>query len=155
MNESLSKLVINGLNGLVSHIDPMKAMNGLNPENAKKKVSAELHSCWDLIHHIVIWQEAVINAIIGNVVNWGEIEKNNNWPDPKLLEDGSNFKRLLKKFRDDLENAKQIAGEIDLTKELKNWAENTALQAFGILFQHNSYHIGQLVTTRKNLGLWP
>ena len=68
MKEQLIKVIINGLHGKNTHLQPKKAIDGLNPENARKKPDNSNHSSWELLHHIVIWQEAIFEAIEGKEV---------------------------------------------------------------------------------------
>ena len=154
MNEGLVKIIENGLEGKFTHINPKKAINGLSPENARKKFNDSTHSCWDLLHHIVVWQEGILDAIEGNEVDWEDIEKNNNWPTDDYLSKDSNLEPLIEKFMQGLEKAKKLANSIDLNLPMPAWRNAPVMQGFMVLLQHNSYHLGQLITTRKNLDIW-
>ena len=154
MKEQVVKIIINGLHGKNTHIKPEKAINGLNPENARKRPDDSNHSCWELLHHIVVWQEAIIEAIEGKKVDWQEVEKNHNWPSSEYLSKDSNFANLVEKFLQGISKAEDLAKVVDLQKPLPAWSEAPVIQAFIVLLQHNSYHLGQIITTRKNLGLW-
>ena len=134
MKEQLVKIIINGLHGKNTHIQPKKAIDGLNPENARKKPDNSNHSCWELLHHIVIWQEAIFEAIEGKEIDWEEVSKN--------------------KFLQGLSKAEELVNSADLHKPMPAWSDAPVIQAFMVLLQHNSYHLGQIITTRKNLGLW-
>ena len=120
---------------------------------AGKKPDNSNHSCWGLLHHIVIWQEAIIKAIEGKQVDWRGIEKHN-WPSKEYLSEDSNYPNLVDKFLQGISKAEDLAKSVDLHKPLPAWSESPVIQAFMVLLQHNSYHLGQLITTRKNLGLW-
>ncbi len=154
MKEQLVNMIINGLHGKNTHIQPKKAVAGLNAENARKKPDNSNHSCWELLHHIVIWQEAIIEAIEGKQVDWQEVEKNHNWPSEEYLAKDSNYPNLVDKFLLGISKAEELAKSVDLHKPLPAWSEAPVIQAFIVLLQHNSYHLGQLITTRKILGLW-
>ena len=65
-----------------------------------------------------------------------------------------NFPNLVDKFLQGISKAEDLAKSIDLHKPLPAWSESPVIQAFMVLLQHNSYHLGQLITTRKSLGLW-
>ncbi len=154
MKDQLVKIIINGLHGKNTHIKPEKVIAGLNPDNASKKPEESNHSCWELLHHIVVWQEAILEAIEGKKVDWKEVEKNHNWPSDEYLSNDSNFSSLVDKFLLGISKAEKLANSVDLHKPLPAWSEAPVIQTFIVLLQHNSYHLGQIITTRKNLGLW-
>lgn len=108
MQDILVSALIQGLYGKHIHIEPLEALKGLSPSIARKKPSNQLHSCWEILHHIVIWQEAIINAIKGEKVDWDDIEKNNNWPSEDRMQDDSDFVNLVTKFRTDLFEVEQL-----------------------------------------------
>jgi uncharacterized damage-inducible protein DinB len=154
MSEQLVKVILNGINGRFTHIDPKKAVDGLIPDEARKKLIDSNHSCWELIHHIVVWQEAIIEAIEGKKIDWEDVEENHNWPTTEYLLEDSNFNPLIKKFLQGLEKAENLAKTTDLNKPMPTWKDEPVIQGFMVLLQHNSYHLGQIITTRKHLGLW-
>ncbi|MFX1283399.1 MAG: DinB family protein [Promethearchaeota archaeon] len=155
MNDTLVKVIINGLHGENTHLKPQKAMEGLTPASARNKPDKEFHSCWDILHHIVVWQEGILQAIKGEKVDWKDIGRSHNWPTNELLTDDSNFSNLLNKFENGLNKAEELAKTIDLNKPMPAWGGAPVIQAFIVLLQHNSYHLGQIVAVRKMLGNWP
>lgn len=154
MREPLIKAIVNGLHGKNTHLEPKKAVDGLAPASARNKPSGEFHSCWDILHHIVVWQKGILQAIKGNKVDWKDIAKNYNWPTTELLSDDSNFPNLVKKFENGLTEAEELAKTVDLHKAMPAWDGEPVIQAFIVLLQHNSYHLGQIITVRKILGDW-
>jgi len=154
MKEQLVKVIINGLHGKNTHVDPKKAIDGLNPTNARNRPDDSNYSCWELLHHIVVWQEAILEAVVGKSVDWKDVSKNHNWPSEDYLSKDSNFPNLIEKFFQGITKAEKLANSTDLNKPMPAWDEAPVIQAFVVLLQHNSYHLGQLITTRKHLGLW-
>lgn len=153
MQESLVKTFIDGLYGKNTHLEPKKALEGLTETNARKK-PADNHSCWENIHHIVVWQEGLIEAIKGNKVDWSEISKNQNWPTEIQLSNSSNFPNLVKKFLNGLSRIEELLRTVNLDKQMPAWDDAPVLQAVIVLLQHNSYHLGQIVAVRKMLDDW-
>ncbi len=154
MKDQLIKVIINGLQGKNTHLSPEKAIKGLTPSTAKQRPTEDIHSCWDLIHHIVVWQEGILKAIVGEKVDWKDIDKNHNWPSPDYLKEDSNFTNLVQKFANGLKEAEKLVKTIDLHNPMPAWGNAPVIQAFMVLLQHNSYHLGQMVTVRKSLGIW-
>jgi uncharacterized damage-inducible protein DinB len=149
------KMILKGLEGKNTHLPPSKALEGLTPKIARKTPINDDHSSWELLHHIVVWQEGIIEAINGKKVDWQAISKNNNWPTEEYVSDDVNFLNLVDKFTKGLLQAKELAKTVDLTKSMPAWGDAPVLQAFFVLLQHNSYHLGQIVVVRKQLGNWP
>lgn len=153
MKEKMVKALINGLYGKNTHIHPEKALEGLTPANAKIKPKIDLHSCWELLHHLKIWQKAILEAIKGEEVDWKDISKNHNWPNANYLSDDQNFIALVKTFEDGLLEAEKLIKTSDFHKSMPAWDDAPILQAMLVLLQHNSYHYGQIVAVRKILGI--
>ena len=153
-SDKIIMMITNGLEGKNTHLLPNNALEGLTPKLARETPEDVHHSCWELLHHIVVWQEAIFEAINGKKVDWQAISENTNWPTTEQLFDDSNFHNLVDKFSQGLLRAKELAKTVDLSKSMPAWGKAPVIQAFFVLLQHNSYHLGQIVTVRKILGNW-
>ncbi|MHA2175356.1 MAG: DinB family protein [Candidatus Hodarchaeales archaeon] len=153
MKESVIKAFSQGLYGKNTHIDAKKAIEGLTPTIAKFKPDNDFHSCWDLIHHMVVWQEAIFEAIRGKDVDWEKISKEKNWPDLNYFEDETNFDNLIEKFLEGIKTAEEFLKEGELHKPMPAWSNQPVLRGFIVLLQHNSYHLGQIMAVRKTLNI--
>ncbi|MHA2226737.1 MAG: DinB family protein [Candidatus Hodarchaeales archaeon] len=154
MKETLIEEIKNGLNVKTAHINPKKAVEGLTPTIARNKPDYEFHSCWDLLHHIVVWQEGMLRAIKGEKVDWKDIGENHDWPTSEMLSEDSNFSNLVKKFENGLIEAEELAKTVDWDKAMPAWRDAPVIRIFIVLLQHNSYHLGQITAVRKILGDW-
>ena len=154
MKEIVVKALIDGLYGKNTHLNPKKVVEGLTPTTAKIKPENDLHSCWEILHHIKIWQKAIIEAINGKKVDWEDISKKYNWPSADYLSDDQNFIKLVKTFEDGLLETEKLIKTTDLHKPMPAWDDAPVIQAIIVLLQHNSYHYGQIVAVRKILGIW-
>ena len=158
MIEQFIKDLSSGINGFLTHLEPMKAVDGLTPDIARKRPSNKYHSCWDLLHHTVYWQDILLQNIDGKVIDWSKINDDDNWPTDEKLNKDDNFIKLVKKFKNNLELAAKKLEKIDLMNVIKIGPENTPdvtfFKLFLVFLQHTSYHLGQIVTTRKLLGIW-
>ncbi|MHA2296094.1 MAG: DinB family protein [Candidatus Hodarchaeales archaeon] len=158
MKDQLIKAISSGLRGKWTHIEPKKALKGLIPTNARKKPAQAAHSCWELLHHVVVWQDAIIKQIKGETVDWNEIVENDDWPTTEAIQDDSNFIKLVDRFYSGIEEAKRLLNSVDLTKTSiigKDLPELSTIKLYITLLQHTSYHLGQIITVRKCLGDWP
>ncbi len=154
MKEQFIDAVTSGLQGKWTHIDPKRALKELTPATAKKKPQDFEHSCWELLHHIVLWCEIIIKQLKGEAPNWNETQKIEDWPSPESLQDDSNFYELLDLFFSYIEEAQKLLNEVDFTKMSAGWPELSIPKLYMVFLQHTSYHIGQIVVIRKILGDW-
>ena len=158
MSKQFIKDLSSGINGFLTHLEPMKAVEGLSPNTARRKPSNKYHSCWDLLHHTVYWQDILLQNIDGKIIDWSKLSNEDNWPTDEKLSKDENFIELVKKFKKNLELAAKKLENIDLMKGIKIGPEQTPdvtyFRLLLVFLQHTSYHVGQIVTTRKILGDW-
>lgn len=152
MKDHLIEAITSGLIGKWTHTDPKSALANLTPENARKKPQNATHSCWELLHHIVIWQDALLAQIKGSSLDWNEIEKKDNWPTSKSMQDDSNFSSLLNRFYLGMEEAQELLERVDFTSTYGHFPELSVIKLYLTLLQHTSYHLGQILTIRKING---
>ena len=155
MREQLVNAISSGFYGEWTHIDPKKALANLTPTIARKKPENMVHSCWELLHHIVIWQESIIKNIKGDSLDWNEIVAKQNWPTPEVMKDDSNFSKLLDRFFSGVKEATNLLNGVDFTKKSVGFPELSTIKLYIVLLQHTSYHNGQIITVRKSTGDWP
>jgi len=143
-----------GLRGRHTHMDPLKALDGLSPETARMIPHKGTHSCWHILYHIVYWQELMLAALRGEKVNW---PKNNeeSWPTEEMFENSEDWKKLVNVFEKGLNEAENLVGKIESTEDLPAWPKVPPSAAFLVIVQHNSFHIGEIVATRQAMGFWP
>ncbi|MFW9875457.1 MAG: DinB family protein [Candidatus Thorarchaeota archaeon] len=157
MEKQLIKDLASGLIGELTHLHPKRAVEGLTPAIARKKPTNLDHSCWDLLHHTVFWQDILLKNLEGEFMNWYPPHEKN-WPSKEYLSNDDNFSGLIDKFNMNLEIAVKKLENIDLVDRIKIGAplspDATYFRILLVFLQHTSYHLGQLVTTRKLLGDW-
>ena len=152
MKEALAKALADGLYGKHTHPDPLDAVRGLTYEMASQRTSESVHSSLELLFHLVFWQDLCLEAARG--------EKDVKWPDA-AGEDwlGTDMQvtwgELVARFEKGLEEGKRLVAEGDLEMPLPAWHNIPMLRAMIVLIQHNSYHLGQIVSNRIAQGTWP
>jgi len=131
---------------------------GLTAEQALAKPHNLPHSIAEIVAHMCFWQEwfngCAMNGFTGIVkhaaVGW-----------PAVSSDG--WDALRTRFLRAIEEAKRIVAESDLPGEsvlppgvgipsLTRDSRGSAILRASI---HSSHHLGQIVTTRQLMGLWP
>ena len=154
MEEVTHRILLEAVRGRGTHIDPLKALRGLLPEQARKKPAPDLHSVWETLYHMVFWQNLIFDAVEGKKVDWKAAE-GNDWPSREYLAVETNWPDLLAEFEMGLAEAERLVQERELTDSIPSWPKASLAKAFLVLVQHSSYHLGQIVTCRRDLGFWP
>jgi uncharacterized damage-inducible protein DinB len=159
MQNQLLKDMIHAMSGAITHLSSENALVNLTPEDSKIKPEEKYHSCWDLLHHLIAWQNIVIQNLEGEFRDWLNIPKDENWPTEEELSDDQNFVDLKNQLNINIEKIKQLFDTVDLTEFVKICSGEeikpvTKFRLMLVFLQHTSYHLGQIVTTRKLLGNW-
>jgi len=154
MIEKLEKSIKRGLRGKHIHVDPLKAVEGLTAETARKVPGKGNYSCWHFLYHIVFWQDLMLSALRKESVDW---PKNNeaSRPDDEMLKNDEDWIGLVNKFEKGLTEADGLTESLDSMDDLPAWPKVPPFSAYLVFVQHNAYHLGEIIATRQALGLWP
>lgn len=142
------------LRGKGTHMEPLKALDGLTPETARMVPREGTHSCWQILYHIVYWQDFMLAAVRGEKVEWPK-DNQGSWPTSEMIENNKDWTKLIEKFENGLNEAESLTSKLESTEDLPAWPKVPPFAAFLVLAQHNSFHIGEIVATRQALGIWP
>ena len=150
MEKQLKKDISSGIIGELTHLHPKKGVEGLTPAIARKKPKNLDHSCWDLLHHTVFWQDILLKNLEGEFVNWFQ-SHDKNWPTEDDLSNDDNFSGLIDKFNINLEKVAIKIKNINLMDRIEIGAPPVAtyFRILLVFLQHTSYHLGQLVLMKK------
>lgn len=127
---------------------------GLTAEQASWKSGSENHSIWQIVNHLIFWNERYLMRFRGEVPpkmegenseTFGTSGSGNDWKQSvkKLDEVLTEWGTRLKETEDDVLEREAYAGYGD------SW-----LAMLTQVTIHNAYHIGQIVTLRKQQGSW-
>jgi hypothetical protein len=78
------------------------------------------------------------------------------WPAGDAPPDGPSWDRAVNEFRRDLQAMMDLVADPskDLVAPIPHGQGQTILREALLVADHNSYHLGQLVTVRRLLGAW-
>ncbi len=150
-DETLKKVIDGALSGKGAHVEASKAVEGLDWKIAGERPPAIPHSIFQLLNHVVFWQEWAVKWLNGEKPAIPK-HASGSWPGderPANLEEWEQAIRRLDKALDDLA---RCGSEADLMQKRGGKSRIEMLQTIA---SHSSYHIGQLVTVRQMLGAWP
>ena len=140
------------------HLGPGAVLDGLTAEQAHAKPHGLPHSIAEIVAHICYWQEWFNGCAIAGFTGIPE-HAADGWP--AVPADGWNALRT--RFLRSIEEAQRIAAESDSLGDplLPAGIDIPALAmdslGSGILHAalHSSHHMGQIITIRQLIGLWP
>jgi hypothetical protein len=140
------------------HLDPAAILEGLTGDQANAKPHDLPYSIAGIVAHMCFWQEW-FNACI--VFGFSGIPKHSmdGWP----AVDAGGWDALRERYIGAVDEAKRIAAESDGLAEpllpadagvasLARESRGSGLLRGAI---HNSHHLGQIITMRRLMGLWP
>lgn len=143
------------LRGGNAYVKARKALDGIKPELRTKRAAKGLHSVWEELEHIRIAQEDILRYTLDAA--W----KSPKWPDgywPSSSETVTDqmWAASVAGFFGDLEKLIALVEDssIDLTARIPHGEGRTYLRQVLLASDHNAYHLGQIVQTRKALGDW-
>ena len=151
--EEIRPIIKGLLRGSHAHIDPLKVIDSLKPELARRRTGDDAKSCWELLYHMWYWQDAAIRAYSGDE----SVKKANDldsWPKQDQMRNDSDWAELVESFKEGLEQLTVYSESDDLMKVCEVWPDAPLIQNLMIEIAHNSYHLGQIVSTLKSLEAW-
>lgn len=139
------------------HLAPLRMLEDLSGDDAVRPPAPLMHSVAGLVGHMDFWQQWFIQRCAGVAVPMAA-QAADGWPD--VTAEG--WPALLARFEQGLRAAASLGDDPDaLTRRVTPAIEFPAMAAFtwhDVLVhvaQHNSHHLGQVVSARQFLGLWP
>ena len=157
MNDSiLRQSLVDLLRGGQAHVTAQQALNGLTPTLRNVRPENGEHSVWEDWEHMRLAQEDILRYTVD--ASWVSPSfPDGYWPQPTEAVTEDMWANSVAAFFADLEELIQLAQNpsVDLTAEIPH-GENghTYLREILLVADHNAYHLGQIVQTRKALGNW-
>jgi len=138
-----------------AHVGFEKSVEGLAPKLRGARVPSFPHSAWELVEHMRITQRDILDFC--RDPNY----KEPTWPDdywPPTAEPPSDqaWQDSIAAFREDRAALEALATDesIDLFATIPHGHGQTYIREILLVADHNAYHLGQLVTVRRQLGAW-
>lgn len=132
------------------------AARGVQPDGLP-----EAYSLWQLLEHMRVSQADYLNYCTNadyTFPEWPDAY----WPDSVAPPSDAAWTQSLEAFRSDLEVVKGLVNnpEIDIAGDIPHadgeaYHSTTYADELAAIADHNAYHLGQFVTVRRLLGVWP
>jgi DinB superfamily len=113
------------------------------------------HSLWQLVEHLRITQADILEFCRTSRYKDKQWPADY-WPTPLGPRNGAAWAASIAAYRRDRNAMQRLAANttIDLQAEIPHGTGQTYLREILLLADHNAYHIGQIVTVRRLLGIW-
>ena len=149
---ALREEVVKLLRGAQAHVTLDYALEGLSPEWRAHRQPG-LHSIWQLLEHMRVAQEDILRYTLDP--GWtSPAWPDGYWPENLSFLPEETWQKTRQGFQSDLDDAAQLAQEVDLTSSIPHGEGRTYLRQLLLIADHNAYHLGQIVVVRKMLGQW-
>jgi hypothetical protein len=162
LKELIEQPLVELLNGKAAHASPLACLEDLSSGLAGRKVEGHAWSIWEIVLHLNYWMAYDLKRILGAPDPYPD-HAANSWPPlpPEAGEESwshtvSQFASLLQEWETLSRSDLQV-----LTRSANAISPRHAQQASSVLalilqtIAHNSYHLGQIVLTRRALEAWP
>ena len=136
----------------IAYMPPARVLDGLLPEDASRRIAGVSHSIVEIVAHLVFWQSWFLNRCSGVAAPVAS-RAADGWPAAAAAD----WPPLRAEFLAGLQRALLLPteGRVDPPIEFPPMASYTIGDALTHMAQHNAHHLGQIVTLRQALGMWP
>lgn len=139
-----------------AHVSFDKAVEGIPPDTRGARAPGFARSPWELIEHIRIAQEDIVDFCTNEKYEHGLEWPEDYWPPDANPPTADAWSDSIAAYRRSREALKRIVRDVDdLTAAVPTGKGNqTYLRAVLLAADHTAYHVGQLVAVRRALGIW-
>lgn len=143
------------LEGEEAHLNFEAAVKDLPAELRGRRPKGAAHSPWELLEHMRIAQWDILE-FVRNANHVSPEFPSGYWPSTAAPPNEKAWEKSVNAFRADLKAmAKLVANEsTDLLAPIPHADGKTILREVLLVADHNAYHLGQLVLSRRLLGAW-
>ena len=147
----LEKAVRDAISGKGAHVEAKHALGGLDWKTAGSRPDGIPHSIFQLVNHMVFWQEWVVKWLDGKNTTIPK-HASGSWPGRVGPTTAKDWKETVKRFVSGLEKLNEQSLGADLYSKR---GRKSRLEMIQTIVLHNSYHLGQIVLIRQMFGAWP
>jgi hypothetical protein len=154
-DKALRQHLIKLLNGGDAHADFDQVVDDFPIELRGKTPQGAEHSPWKLLEHLRIAQWDILDFSRNPRYKTMEWPKDY-WPEADAPPDPKAWYESVKSFHTDLKAMCDLVEDekTDLFAKIPHGDGQTILREALVLADHNSYHLGQLLLLRRQLGAW-
>ena len=138
-----------------AHASFDSAVEGIPADKRGQAPDGLPHSPWQLLEHIRRTQWDILD-FCRNPKYAEPKSMREYWPDGPAPPSATAWDESVAAVRRDREDLKTMAGDpqLDLFAKVPQGTAQTFLREIVLVADHTAYHVGQLVLTRRLLGIW-
>jgi uncharacterized damage-inducible protein DinB len=135
-----------------AHMAPDQILTGLSAQDAARRAPGLPHTIVEILAHMAFWQNWFLQRCQG-IHAPAPAHAAEGWPPASAAD----WEPVRDEFLAGLARAVELpdTGRIAPPIEYPTLGEYTVGDAIGHMALHNAHHLGQIVTVRQALGLWP
>lgn len=154
-DKALRDHVVYLLGGGGAHLTFDKAIADLPKKFRGAKPANVPHTPWRLLEHMRLAQEDIIDFCTNPEYKEREFPAGY-WPKGDAPGSDAEWEKTIQEFHRDLKRMEELVKNsgTDLFAKIPWGDGQTYLREALVLADHNSYHLGELVTVRRALGAW-
>jgi uncharacterized damage-inducible protein DinB len=133
-----------------------QALHGVSAAEAAWTSSGNSNSIWQIVNHLIFWNEDVIHRIKGTE-NPQKAEANEEtFGNPGDPDDEIGWSQTVQRLNEVMKNLKTVIAHLDDETLKVPYAPNRSSieRLLSNIMMHDTYHIGQIVLLRKLQSSW-
>lgn len=154
--KNLQKSLLAALTGKGAHVEARHVFEGLDWRLAGRPVEGADHSIFQLLNHVIYWQEWALRWLTEEGRPPIPKHASGSWPGSVAPVSQVEWKQTVERFVATLAELSRLSRSTDLFVEKRaGSAKKSRMEMLQTIASHNSYHLGQVVLSRRILGAWP
>lgn len=148
--------VVNLLTARQAHCTFEDAVARMPPNRRGERPDALPYSVWELVEHIRRAQDDILVYCRDPDYEHPDWPADF-WPENAAPPSADRWEKSLTQIEEDREVLCGLARDdtLDLYETVPSSGEHTFLRELLLVADHTAYHVGQIVTVRRQLGVWP
>lgn len=133
-----------------------QSLQGVTAAEAASTNSENINSIWQIVNHLIFWNEDVIHRIKGTENPLKPESNEETFGSPGNLEDEISWGMTVERLNDVMYELKTVIADLDDEKLKTSYAPDrySIERLLSNIMMHNSYHIGQIILMRKLQSSW-
>ncbi|MCM3122926.1 MULTISPECIES: DinB family protein [unclassified Mesobacillus] len=133
-----------------------QALHGVVAAEAAWTSSGISNSIWQIVNHLIFWNEDVIHRINGTENPQKAEENETTFGNPGNPEDEIEWARTVQRLNEVMNELKTVIADLDDEKLKAPYAADrySIERLLSNIMMHDTYHLGQIVLLRKLQSSW-
>ena len=133
-----------------------QALHGVIAAEAAWTSSGISNSIWQIVNHLIFWNEDVIHRIKGTENPHNAESNEETFGNPGDPEDEIGWAQTVQRLHEVMNHLKTVIADLDDEKLTAPYAPNrySTARLLSNIMMHDTYHVGQIVLLRKLQSSW-